>query len=59
MMAASSAGSTGPLCAGMLKLGVRWNTVSWSASLAIIGMDWMAEDPVPTTPTFLPLKSTG
>ena len=50
--------STGPLWAGMLKLGVRWKTVTWSASAAMTGIDWIADDPVPMTATLWPLKST-
>ncbi|CAB4724348.1 unannotated protein [freshwater metagenome] len=49
---------TGPLYAGIEKLGVRWNTVSDLACDAMIGMDWMADDPVPMTATRLPVKST-
>jgi len=48
----------GPLWAGIEKLGVRWNTVSWSAWLAMIGIDWIPDDPVPMTATRLPVKST-
>ena len=33
--------ATGPLWAGIEKFGVRWNTVSWSACSAMIGIDWM------------------
>ena len=42
----------------MLKLGVRWNTVSRAACSAITGMAWMPDEPVPMTPTRLPVKST-
>ncbi len=48
----------GPLRAGIEKLGVRWNTVSWSASAAISGIDCTADEPVPITATRLPVKST-
>jgi len=48
----------GPLRAGIEKLGVRWNTVSWSASAAIRGIDWTADEPVPITATRFPVKST-
>ena len=51
-------GRGGPLRAGIEKLAVRWNTVSWGASAAISGIDWMPEEPVPITATRLPLKST-
>ena len=44
--------------AGTLKLGVRWKTVTCSASAAITGIDWIAEEPVPMTATVLPVKST-
>ena len=44
--------------AGIEKLGVRWNTVSCVAWLAMIGIDWIADDPVPMTATRLPVKST-
>jgi hypothetical protein len=39
-------------------LGVRWKTVRASACRAMIGIDWMADDPVPMTATRLPVKST-
>ena len=42
----------------MLKFAVRWNTVRWAACSAMIGMVWMADEPVPMMPTRLPLKST-
>ncbi|HEY1411922.1 MAG TPA: hypothetical protein VGF36_07260 [Rhodopila sp.] len=42
----------------MLKFGVRWKTVTCSAWAAITGIDWIADDPVPMTPTRLPVKST-
>ena len=48
----------GPLWAGIEKFGVRWNTTSSAACLAITGIDWMPDDPVPMTPTRLPVKST-
>jgi len=51
-------GSVGPLCAGMEKAAVRWNTVRCSACSAITGTDWMPDEPVPTSPTVLPVKST-
>ena len=31
--------------AGIEKFGVRWNTVSCEAWLAMIGIDWMPDDP--------------
>ena len=61
-MALNSAISVSPsglLRAGIVKFGVRWNTVNWAASSAITGIAWIAEDPVPITATRLPLKSTG
>ena len=42
----------------MLKFGVRWNTVSFEACLAICGIDWIADEPVPMIPTRMPVKST-
>jgi hypothetical protein len=35
----------------MLKFGVRWKTTSEVACRAMRGMDWMADEPVPITPT--------
>jgi hypothetical protein len=46
------------LCAGIEKFGVRWNTISRAASRAMSGMHWIPEEPVPTTATLFPLKST-
>ena len=43
---------------GTLKFAVRWKTVSCAASAAITGIACTAEDPVPITPTRLPVKST-
>ena len=57
-MVARRSGRTGPLPAGIEKFGVRWNTVSRLAWRAMIGIDWMPEEPVPITATRLPLKST-
>jgi len=37
---------------------VRWNTVSSEACCAMIGIDWIAEEPVPIMPTRSPVKST-
>lgn len=48
----------GPLPAGTEKFGVRWKTVSAFASLAMSGMAWMPEEPVPMTATRWPVKST-
>jgi len=42
----------------MLKFGVRWNTVVCAAWAAMIGIDWIAEEPVPMTATRWPVKST-
>ena len=58
-MARSSSGSSGPFHAGMLKFAVRWNTVRCVACFATMGMAWIAVDPVPTTPTRMPVKSTA
>ena len=44
--------------AGIEKFGVRWNTTSSAACWAMIGIDWMPDEPVPMTPTRLPVKST-
>ena len=57
--AAARSGSVGPLCAGTLKLGVRWITKRRSACLAISVTAWIPEEPVPMTATRLPVKSTG
>ncbi len=57
-MLATSCWSIGRLKAGRLKFAVRWNTVSWSAWAARIGIAWVPDDPVPMTPTRLPVKST-
>ena len=51
-------GGTGPLKAGREKFGVRWKTVSSAACCAMIGIDWIPDDPVPMTATRLPEKST-
>ncbi len=56
---ATYCGSSGWFQAGTLKLGVRWKITTESAWRAMCGIDWMAEDPVPITPTRWPLKSTG
>jgi hypothetical protein len=37
---------------------VRWNTVSWAACSAMIGMACSADEPVPMMPTRRPVKST-
>jgi hypothetical protein len=57
-MSAISDSFSGRLPAGMEKFGVRWNTVSSDAWLAMTGIDWMPEEPVPMTPTRMPVKST-
>ncbi len=43
---------------GRTQAGVRWNTVSFPVSWAMIGMNWIALAPVPMTTTFLSLRST-
>ena len=48
----------GPLRAGRLKLAVRWKTVRCLACWAMIGIICTPDEPVPITPTFLPVKST-
>ena len=53
-----SSGSSGRLCAGMLKFGVRWNTWRCRACSASRGIIWMPVEPVPITPTRLPARST-
>ena len=50
--------STVPWRAGTVYCGVRWNTVRWPACLAITGIDCTPLEPVPMTPTRLPVKST-
>ena len=57
-MASSLSWRTGPLRAGIEKFGVRWKTVSSRACSAMIGIDWMPDEPVPMTATRLPVKST-
>ena len=49
----------GRLPAGKEYCAVRWNTVRCAASLAISGIDWIPEEPVPITATRLPSKDTG
>ena len=44
--------------AGTDQVAVRWNTVSCDACCAMIGIDWIADEPVPMTPTRRPVKST-
>jgi hypothetical protein len=46
------------LRAGTLKFGVRWKTNRCAAWAAMIGIDWIADEPVPITPTRWPVKST-
>ena len=41
----------------MIHGGVRWNTSSCPARLAISGMNWIADAPVPITATRLPARS--
>ena len=50
--------STVPWRAGTVYCGVRWKTVRWPACLAITGIDCTPLEPVPMTPTRLPVKST-
>ena len=57
-MSFTSFEASGRLPAGMLKFGVRWNTVRWAACSAMTGIDWMPDEPVPMTPTRMPVKST-
>ena len=57
-MALLSSAERGRLPAGIVKFGVRWKTVRWAACSAMIGMDWMPEEPVPMTATRMPVKST-
>ena len=54
----AASGDAGPLWAGIEKFGVRWKTVSSAACSAMSGIDWMPDEPVPMTPTRLPVKST-
>ena len=58
-MSRSTSGSSGPFQLGTLNAGVRWKTVSCAACCAISGITWMPDDPVPSTPTRRPVKSTG
>ena len=48
----------GEFQAGTDQAAVRWNTVRDEACRAMIGIDWIAEEPVPMTPTRKPVKST-
>ena len=43
----------------MVNWAVRWNTVRCPACSAITGMAWIADAPVPMTPTRSPDRSTG
>ncbi len=54
----TSRSSSGRWCAGNEKFGVRWKTVSSLACCAMTGMDWTPLEPVPITPTRMPVKST-
>src|SRR5262249_51525068 len=49
----------GPLLSGVHQLGLRWYTASDPTSFAIDWISWTPLDPVPTTATRLPAKSTG
>src|SRR6202035_5831990 len=53
-----SASAQGRFLFGTAKFAVRWNTYRCSATAAISGATWIPEDPVPTSPTRLPVKST-
>jgi hypothetical protein len=55
---AHSASAHGRFLFGTAKFAVRWNTYRCSATAAISGATWIPEDPVPTRPTRLPVKST-
>ncbi len=44
--------------AARAQLAVRWNTVRWPTSPAMVWMVWMPVAPVPITATRLPVKST-
>ena len=57
-LGARTSGSSGAFRAGTLKFGVRWKTTSAAACRAMIGIDWIADEPVPMTPTRWPVKST-
>src|SRR6185436_5514140 len=54
-----SSGVIGALLSGVHQLAVRWYTVSDATSPAIAGISCTPLDPVPTTATRLPAKSTG
>jgi hypothetical protein len=56
---ACSSGVIGRLFSGVHQLAVRWYTVSDATSPAMAGMICTPLDPVPTTATRLPAKSTG
>ncbi len=58
MNARSSASSHGRFLFGTAKFAVRWNTYRCSATAAISGATWIPVDPVPMSPTRLPVKST-
>ena len=57
-MASDSSSPSRRFPAGIEKFGVRWNTVRCVACSAMIGIDWMPDEPVPMMPTRMPLKST-
>ena len=59
LRSATACGSSGPFQAGTLKGGVRWNTVTSAAPSAMIGIACTAEEPVPSTATRFPRKSTS
>ena len=54
----SSASSHGRFLFGTAKFAVRWNTCRCPATAAISGAIWIPVDPVPTSPTRWPAKST-
>src|SRR4029453_10193063 len=53
-----ASGSSGAFFAGIVKFGVRWNTVTCAACSAMTGIDWIPDKPPPMTPTRRPLNAT-
>ena len=49
----------GRLLSGVHQLALRWYTVNEATSPAMAGISWTPLDPVPTTATRWPAKSTG
>ena len=57
LVRSTSAWSTGPFPDGTQYCGERWKTVRWPAIFAAATMNWVPVEPVPITPTRLPVMS--